>query len=394
MVTDFFIDYVPLYNKFRAPSSILVVVELLFPLIAILGLYRFFMKPDEKPILDEEYKRDTYIRVDIDQNSNIDFNKFISFFNTLILPYHPNARVIKASELFSEEVYNRYKDNKPARVVVNTSTTSNSQTIRPLTNYRTIECTGKNTSQDFKYSNLNTIEHNGSDIFDKSTKESSSILIIGFDKNILFMNTISTIVRNRTDVKIFMLGNTVNKYSPYFEEMGLKNVKEQIQGTIDVYKYGNSKLKVAVEYCKASGKSKENSFYFAFDNPKLEMIKTGAWELDIFPHCPIKYKPKDILFIYFIEFGGELFQCEIVNKDNNIFTFIHEKTTPLKNSSNDLIYSLDFNPQINYNRNIYIAPSEITKKVKSFFIMDKVYYQDNNVGNTIANYLKACKGGL
>ena len=214
------------------------------------------------------------------------------------------------------------------------------------------------------------------------------------DEFILFMNTISTIVRERTDVKIFMLGNTVNKYSPYFEEMGLKNVKDQIQGTIDVYKYGNSKLKVAVEYCKASGKSKENSFYFAFDNPKLEMIKTGAWELDIFPHCPIKYKPKDILFIYFIEFGGELFQCEIVNKDNNMFTFIHEKTTPLKNNSNDLIYSLDFNPQINYNRNIYITPSEITKKVKSFFIMDKVYYQDNNVGNTIANYLKACKGGL
>ena len=214
------------------------------------------------------------------------------------------------------------------------------------------------------------------------------------DEFILFMNTISTIVRERTDVKIFMLGNTVNKYSPYFEEMGLKNVKEQIQGTIDVYKYGNSKLKVSVEYCKASGKSKENSFYFAFDNPKLEMIKTGAWELDIFPHCPIKYKPRDILFIYFIEFGGELFQCEIVNKDNNMFTFIHLKTTPLKNSSNDLIYSLDFNPQIIYNRNIYVAHNEITKKVKSFFIMDRVYYQDNNVGNTIANYLKACKGGL
>lgn len=41
-LTDFFIDYIPLYNKFRAPSSILVVVELLFPLIAILGLHRFF----------------------------------------------------------------------------------------------------------------------------------------------------------------------------------------------------------------------------------------------------------------------------------------------------------------------------------------------------------------
>ncbi|MGE8555942.1 MAG: YfhO family protein [Chryseobacterium jejuense] len=52
-LSDFFIDYVPFYNKFRAPSSILVVVELLFPLIAIIGLYRFFT--DEK--LTEEYKQ-------------------------------------------------------------------------------------------------------------------------------------------------------------------------------------------------------------------------------------------------------------------------------------------------------------------------------------------------
>ncbi len=214
------------------------------------------------------------------------------------------------------------------------------------------------------------------------------------DEFILFMNTISTIVRNRTDVKIFMLGNTVNRYSPYFDEMGLKNVRNQTQGSIDLYKYGTSTLQVAVEYCKSSGKSKKNSFYFAFDNPKLEMIKTGAWELDIFPHCPIKYKPKDILFTYFIEFGGDLFQCEIVNKDNHIFTFIHEKTTPLKNTDKDLIYSLDFNPKINYNRNIYHAHNEITKKIRSFYVLEKIYYQDNNVGNTISNYLKACKRGL
>ena len=214
------------------------------------------------------------------------------------------------------------------------------------------------------------------------------------DEFILFMNTISTIVRNRTDVKIFMLGNTVNKYSPYFDEMGVKNVREQEQGTIDIYKYGTSKLKVAVEYCKSMGKSKENSFYFAFNNPKLEMIKTGAWELDIYPHCPIKYKPKDIIFTYFIEYGGEMFQAEIVNKDNHVFTFIHEKTTPIKNENKDLIYSLDYNSKINYNRSILQSHNEITNKIKNFFILDKVYYQDNNVGNTIHNYLKECKGGF
>ena len=87
-------------------------------------------------------------------------------------------------------------------------------------------------------------------------------------------------------------------------------------------------------------------------------------------------------------------QAEIVNKDNHVFTFIHEKTTPIKNENKDLIYSLDYNSKINYNRSILQAHNELTNKIKNFFILDKVYYQDNNVGNTIHNYLKECKGGF
>ncbi|RQP10006.1 MAG: hypothetical protein EAS48_08020 [Chryseobacterium sp.] len=58
-LTDLFIDFAPLYNKFRAPSSILVVVELLFPLIAIVGLYRFFCDK----ALTQEYKQKILFRV-------------------------------------------------------------------------------------------------------------------------------------------------------------------------------------------------------------------------------------------------------------------------------------------------------------------------------------------
>jgi len=43
-LTDFFIDHVPLYNKFRAVSSIQVILELCIPLLATLGLGRLFHK--------------------------------------------------------------------------------------------------------------------------------------------------------------------------------------------------------------------------------------------------------------------------------------------------------------------------------------------------------------
>lgn len=44
-LTDFFIDYVPLYNKFRAVSSILVIAEFTIPLLAVLALKEFIGKP-------------------------------------------------------------------------------------------------------------------------------------------------------------------------------------------------------------------------------------------------------------------------------------------------------------------------------------------------------------
>ena len=213
------------------------------------------------------------------------------------------------------------------------------------------------------------------------------------DEFILFMNTVSTIVRQRTNVKIYMLGNTVNKFCPYFKEMGLTNILTMKQGTIDVYTYGETKLKVAVEYADSKKKFKKNNFYFAFNNPKLKMITGGSWELNIYPHAPVKWLPKNIMFTYFIDFNDNIYQCEIINKDANVFTYIHEKTTPIKNPDKDIIYTLDYNPKINYNINILKPLNDYQNKITWFFTHDRVYYQNNNVGDAINNYLKICKRG-
>lgn len=211
------------------------------------------------------------------------------------------------------------------------------------------------------------------------------------DEFVLFMNTLSTIIRQRDNVKIFMLGNTVNRYCPYFAEMGLTNVSKMNKGDIDVYCYGNSALTVAVEYSDGISKNgKPSDKYFAFDNPKLKMITNGTWEIDIYPHCPTKYAPKNILFTYFIIFNGETLQCEIVNVENNYFTFIHRKTTPIKNNNTDLIYTPDYNSQPNYRRKITKPVLPIEKRIAEFFVTDKVFYQDNETGEIVRNYLQFC----
>lgn len=52
-LTDFFIDYVPMYDKFRAVSSIQVILELCFPVLAVMGLQSFF-KAKEEPKLQQK----------------------------------------------------------------------------------------------------------------------------------------------------------------------------------------------------------------------------------------------------------------------------------------------------------------------------------------------------
>mgnify|MGYP001024694219 CR=1 FL=1 len=51
--TDFFIDYVPMYSKFRTVASILVIAEFTIPLLAMMALREVFLRPQ---IVREQFK--------------------------------------------------------------------------------------------------------------------------------------------------------------------------------------------------------------------------------------------------------------------------------------------------------------------------------------------------
>lgn len=213
------------------------------------------------------------------------------------------------------------------------------------------------------------------------------------DEFIQFQNLLSTIIRDRDDVIIYMCGNTVNQYCPYFKEMGLYRVKDMKKGDIDVYTYGDSGLIVAVEYSDSPSKNKPSDVYFAFNNPRLNMIKTGAWEIDVYPHCPYKYAPKDVLFMFFIAFDGELMQCEIIHVRGSTFLFVHMKTTTLKDVDHDLIYTTEHDARMNYRRNIMKPVTNLERKICDLFKREKVFYQDNETGELMRNYLNWCRRG-
>lgn len=240
---------------------------------------------------------------------------------------------------------------------------------------------------------LNSMEHHKSTSYPKITTVIFDEFLSrqGYLPNefVLFMNTLSTIIRNRTNVKIFMLGNTVNKFCPYFSEMGLTHIKEQKPGTIDVYTYADTGLSVVVEYCDPMSKrgGKKSDIYFAFDNPQLKMITSGAWEIAIYPHLTSHYRPKDVMYNFFIIFDDMILHCEIIATDTDYYMFVHPKTTPIKDEENDIVYTTMPDQRWNYRVGIRNQKDQLSALVLRLINENRVFYSDNETGEVLRNYL-------
>ena len=166
-------------------------------------------------------------------------------------------------------------------------------------------------------------------------------------------------------------------------------IKEQKPGTIDVYEYSDTGLQVVCEYCGSSQKrgGKESDVYFAFDNPELKMITGGAWEIAIYPHLNVKLKPKDTMYNFFIDFNGELLHGEVIYLESGPFVFLHQKTTPIKDEENDIVYTTT--PSERWNHRMCLTKQ--SDKLSLFIIKclreNKIFYSTNEVGEVFRNYV-------
>lgn len=240
---------------------------------------------------------------------------------------------------------------------------------------------------------LNAMEHHKSTSYPKVT----TIIFDEFlsrqgyltNEFVLFMNTLSTIIRDRMNVNIFMIGNTVNRYCPYFTEMGLNHVKDQKPGTVDIYTYADTGLSVVVEYCDPMAKrgGKNSDVYFAFDNPQLKMITSGSWEIAIYPHLTKRYRPKDVMFNFFVIFDDTILHCEIVVTEADYFMFVHPKTTPIKDEDEDIVYTNHPNEKWNYRAGIMNQNDNLSIVIRKMIAENRVFYSDNETGEVLRNYI-------
>ena len=90
-------------------------------------------------------------------------------------------------------------------------------------------------------------------------------------------------------------------------------------------------------------------------------------------------------------FNREILQCDIVQVNKEIFTYIHRKTTDIQKVKKDLVYSTEYSSKPNWTRKITAPRTVGEERIWWFYKNDKVFYQDNEVGEIVRNYILWCQ---
>lgn len=190
---------------------------------------------------------------------------------------------------------------------------------------------------------------------------------------------VSTIAR-RERIKVFLIGNTISRLCPYFNEWQLSHIPTQKQGTIDIYNMRTTQedddgnpitIHIAVELCENSGNNSKMFF-----GSVSKSITNGSWEVDEQPHIPYKYDECENLYSLTIVKYNMLYVCELMKHEEEYFIFVH----PSKKIKTTRIIQEDYSPNMLTTKKLV----ELTKGdrlMKYLIKLNKICYSDNLTGS-------------
>ena len=210
----------------------------------------------------------------------------------------------------------------------------------------------------------------------------------------LFLDLVSTIVRDRENPVIVMLSNTINSNSKVFEEFCIsKEVKRLQKGDKKeiITSKGTHIYIEVINKEKNKSRSLLNSLFFGFDNPRINSItgeNQSVWAVDIAPHILRKDEQTnrevfvDNVFI-------EIFRFEFLKL---VFCYNDEQGYHLEiTRSNEPRYEDDIilttYDLINTRYRYGIGQGKLRKTILNYYDNHKIYYGTNEIASDFKNYL-------
>lgn len=194
---------------------------------------------------------------------------------------------------------------------------------------------------------------------------------------------VSTIARNGK-VTVFLIGNTISRLCPYFNEWQLYNIPRQKQGTIELYhmktenKDENGEpitVNVAVELCEEP--NVKSSMFFGSVSKSMT---GGSWETEEQAHLPYEYDECNMLYSLTIVTHNMLYVMEILEKNNDLMIFVH----PTKKIRTRRIIQKSFDVE-NMITDRLVPVCEGDKLIIKLLLLNKICFSDNLTGTEFLN---------
>lgn len=193
---------------------------------------------------------------------------------------------------------------------------------------------------------------------------------------------VSSILRDRKG-RVWLIGNTLSRVCPYFNEWGLECTKKMEAGEIKVIEvHGKDSkdreymTKIAVEICVAD---KATSGMF-FGQRGKSITGTQVWTGDRHPKLPGNYKfDYEVLYEFVLrDFSFEFVVQELMHVDSgNLVIYIYPKTT---NREIERVITSEFSIERLTSVSLY-DNIKVEAKIKTLFRMKKYCFSDDSTGD-------------
>lgn len=160
----------------------------------------------------------------------------------------------------------------------------------------------------------------------------------GYNDFISFTDICKTIIRDRLSPIIFMLSNTIDLTSPWFDELCIRDIAnvmaqgetrqiETVEGTHIYFEILPANI--------SEQRQSVNNRFFGFPNPKLAAITgRGTWATESYPHIkPNKEDTATILYNkLFVRQSGKLLKLQLVKNHTGLAVYVRPATRTYKDS--------------------------------------------------------------
>lgn len=195
---------------------------------------------------------------------------------------------------------------------------------------------------------------------------------------------ISTVARLE-EIKILMIGNTMSRVCPYFNEWQLQGTLRQKPGTIEIYHmhYEKFTVDIAVENCEVL--ERESTLFFG---NAAKQIVSGEWDVKESPRLPRKLEEYDEIFRMDVKYNMFAFHlCLVTDGTGQIILYIF----PAKKQEKGIrILSDEFIPEPNVSRHLNMK-SRAEALIKECWMQGNVCYSDNLTAADFININKQYK---